>query len=249
MIYLLIFIFGLVLGSFYMVVGSRLPLKKSIAKPRSHCEICNHYLQWYELIPVFSYLWQKGRCRKCHNKISVYYPLCELLCGALFLISFIIFGFSFKFLTSLIIISLLIIVFVSDFKYFIILDSPILIATILYLILEFIFLDIKTTLLSICTGVTMFVIMILIMLLGNLLFKRESLGGGDIKLSFFIGIVLVPKLSLIALIFASVFALLYACIFMQIKKESEIPYGPFLMLGFYLVYVLSPYLLMLLDSF
>ncbi len=248
MIYLLIFVFGLIMGSFYMVVGIRLPLKKSIIKPRSHCEKCNHYLKWYELIPVISFVLQKGKCNNCHQKISKFYPLCELLCGLLFLLNYIIFGFSFKFLTSILISSLMIIIFISDFKYYIILDSPILIASILYLILEFIFLDIKTTILSFCSGVTMFVIMILIMLLGNLIFKRESLGGGDIKLSFFIGMVLVPRLSLISLIFASFFALIYACIFLQIKKESEIPYGPFLMIGFYITFLLSPYLLMFLDS-
>ena len=83
-IYLYLFIAGLVLGSFYTVVGLRGPLNKSIIKPRSHCENCNHQLSWYELIPVLSYIIQKGKCRCCNQKISIIYPLIEILCGFCF---------------------------------------------------------------------------------------------------------------------------------------------------------------------
>ena len=66
------FIFGSVLASFYCVLATRIPEGKSIVKPRSHCEHCNHTLKWYELIPIFSYLFLRGKCRECHKKIPIY---------------------------------------------------------------------------------------------------------------------------------------------------------------------------------
>ena len=67
---LLLFIIGMVLSSFYMVVAMRLPNNESIIKPGSHCEYCQHPLKWYDLIPLFSYIISLGKCRYCHKKIS-----------------------------------------------------------------------------------------------------------------------------------------------------------------------------------
>ena len=105
---IMIFIFGLVLGSFYNVVGYRLPNNMSIAFPASHCTNCNHKLKWYELIPVISYIFLRGRCTKCKERISIFYPFFELLTGILFLISYLIFGIYIKLVISLIFVSILI---------------------------------------------------------------------------------------------------------------------------------------------
>ena len=113
----LLFVLGLVMGSFYSVVGTRLPKGESIVKPRSHCENCNHILAWYELIPIVSYVIQLGRCRKCHTRLSIAYPLIELLNGFLFALSYALYGFSYEMIVFLIIVSLVILIFVSDFKY------------------------------------------------------------------------------------------------------------------------------------
>ena len=78
-IYICLFIVGIVFGSFFNVVGLRLPKNESLISPRSHCVNCNHILDWYELIPVFSYLFLKGKCRKCKQKISMQYPLIEII--------------------------------------------------------------------------------------------------------------------------------------------------------------------------
>ena len=67
---LVFFIIGLVFGSFYNVLGTRIPNGESIIKPRSHCEKCGHILKWYELIPLFSFIFLKGKCRKCKTKLS-----------------------------------------------------------------------------------------------------------------------------------------------------------------------------------
>ncbi|NLA33331.1 MAG: prepilin peptidase [Tenericutes bacterium] len=224
-------ILGLLFGSFYNVVGFRLPQKKSIIKPRSSCSKCSHILKWYELIPVMSFIFQKGKCRHCHKSISLFYPFTELMTGILFMVSYYIFGFNPNLLISLFIVSFLIIVIVSDLNYMIIPDEITLLFSILVIIVKFILLDFNTGLFSLLSGVIMFTIMYLIMLIGNLIFKKETLGGGDIKLMFFIGLTLHPILAILTIFIGSIIALPVA-IYLQVKKnEKMIPFGPFLLLG------------------
>ena len=87
------FIFGTILGSFYNVVGYRLPRGESLIKPRSHCTNCNHVLTPIELIPILSFLIQGGKCKNCKQKISWFYTIFEFLTGLLFALSYIIFGY------------------------------------------------------------------------------------------------------------------------------------------------------------
>ena len=87
-----IFILGLLLGSFYNVVGIRLLKNESIISPRSHCRKCNHQLSWYENIPIISFVFLLGKCKKCKKPISFIYPAMELLTGILFLLSYLLFG-------------------------------------------------------------------------------------------------------------------------------------------------------------
>ncbi len=227
MIYL-VFLLGLILGSFYNVVGLRLPKGESIVFPGSHCPKCNHKLSWYENIPVISYLFLKGKCKTCHNKIDIIYPLIELLTGILFAINYYLYGLSEEFLIGLILISLIIIVFVSDTKYMIILDSPTIISLILIFIIKWVFEGINQALISMLFGLFMFGVMYLLMLIGNLVFKKESLGGGDIKLSFIAGMVLGPYLGLIYLVLASFLAFPYAIYVLIKNKDGVLPFGPFL---------------------
>ena len=97
------FIFGLVFGSFFNVVGYRLPLKMSLISPSSHCPKCNHKLSSSELIPVFSYLIQGGKCKNCKNKIPVFYPIFETITGVLFALTYIVYGFSIDTIISLVV--------------------------------------------------------------------------------------------------------------------------------------------------
>ena len=93
----LFFIFGAVMGSFFHVVASRLSEGQSIVSPSSHCPKCNHYLKWYENIPIFSYLFLKGRCSKCKTKIPISYLIVEIITGVLYAVCFHSFKFSFDF--------------------------------------------------------------------------------------------------------------------------------------------------------
>lgn len=227
--YLLIFMVGCILGSFYLVVGKRLPKKEDIITSRSKCDNCNHVLKWYNLIPLFSFIIQKGHCTYCGKKISIDHFLVELITGLLFLFTYIKFPtFGYNFFVGLIIVSLMILIFVSDFNYMIILDSPLIIAGILLILLKIIFFDFKTCLFSIMSAVMMFIVMLLIERLGTILFKKDSLGGGDIKFSLIMGFCLGIRISLVALILSTFIALPYALASLYLMKKHEFAYGPFL---------------------
>ncbi len=86
--YILIFLYGIVIGSFLNVVIVRVPRKESIVKVRSHCENCGYQLKWFDLIPIFSYLVLGGKCRKCKTKISAQHLVLEVLNGILYVFTF-----------------------------------------------------------------------------------------------------------------------------------------------------------------
>ena len=233
---IIIFVFGLLFGSFYNVVGLRLPKGESIVFPSSHCPKCNHKLSWYENIPLFSYLFLRGKCKVCKNEISIMYPLIEFLTGALFLIDYYVFGISENFFIGLILSSLVVIIFVSDSQYMIILDSPLIISVILILIIKFIYHGYMEVLSSLLSGLIVFGAVYLLMILGNFMFKKESLGGGDIKLSFASGVALGTYLGLFYIVLGAFMAFPYALFVMIRKKENMLPFGPFLAISMLIIY-------------
>ena len=234
--HIMFFIVGTIFGSFYNVVGTRIPNNQSIIKPNSHCEHCNHELSWYELIPIFSYIFLKGKCKNCKHKLSIFYPFTEIATGILFLVSYHSFGFSLDLLISLTLVSTFIVIIVSDINYLIIPDRFIIIPSILIIIIDIFNIGLLNTLIQIGYGILGFILMYLIMQLGNKLFKKESLGGGDIKLMFLIGLSLDPFLLIIVLFIASFIALIPSTYLLLKNKEHVVPYGPFLMIGLLIVY-------------
>ena len=157
----------------------------------------------------------------------------------IFLISYYTFGISYEFFATLIIAGLVFIIFISDFKYMIILDSPLVVSAILILILRAYFNGLKDMGVSLLSGLILFLVMLLIAFLGSKLFKREALGGGDIKLAGIIGIILGLKLGLVAIILSSLLALPYAAGAMMLNKDSEVPFGPFLISSMAIVFIFS----------
>lgn len=234
--HVMFFIIGLVFGSYFNVLGIRIPRKESVTFSRSHCENCNHVLKWYELIPILSFIFQKGRCSKCRTKLSMLYPFTELATGLLFLVSYHSFGFSLDLVISLTLVSTFIIVLVSDLTYLIIPDQFIIIPSIIIIIVNTIAKGITYSLIQILYGLLAFSLMYLIMILGNKLFKKESLGGADIKLMFLVGVTLDPMLMIVVIFLASVIALPVSLFLLIKNKEHVIPFGPFIMIGLLIVY-------------
>lgn len=221
------FIFGTVLGSFYNVVGYRLPREQSLITPSSHCPKCNHKLGASELVPIFSYLFQGRKCKNCKEPISAFYMTFELLTGILFAFAYLIFGLSIEFVIALIFISMSIIIIISDYQTMIIPDEVLIVGGILITICQFMQgTDVIVN--SLANGVIAFAIMLLIKLFGDFIFKKESMGGGDIKLMFIFGMLLGWKMSIMSIFLASFIALPISLILMLKKKEHIIPFGPFL---------------------
>ena len=238
-VYLLIcfFIIGTVMGSFYHVVATRLSMEESIIKPGSHCPRCNHFLRWYENIPIISYLMLKGRCSECGSKIPLSYLVVEIVTGALFAVCYHVFGISIELLIGIIFISSLVIVIISDIEYMIILDEVLIVSTLVVAVIYVIFLGLEQAAYHIYSGVGAFVIMYSIKLLGDKLFKKESLGGGDIKLMFLFGMVLGLPMSVCTIFLATFIAFPVALIILFSNKENVIPFGPFLSMAAMIIYI------------
>ena len=230
------FIIGAAFGSFYNVLGLRVVNHESIIKPRSHCDRCGHILKWYEMIPIISFTILKGKCRNCKSKLSWLYLFSEFFCGVLFAISYYSFGFSYNLPIALIASSLLIIVTVSDLTYMIIPDRFIVISSLLILIIKLIGFGAKVFLYSLLSGLISFSVMFCIMKFGSFLFKKEAMGGADVKLMFTVGICVEPLLSLIVIIVASIVALPISLILLVREKEHAIPFGPFILIGLLIVF-------------
>lgn len=236
----LLFIVGLFIGLIAVILGLKLPLKKR--EFFNVCNHCNERYKWYELIPIFSFFLNKGECRYCNKELSLWYPFLELLCGVLFSFSFMIYGFSYEMLIMIILCILSIIIFVSDFKYFIISDEPLFVLSFLVLLLKYLFFGFETFLISLCSGILILVFMLVIRFIGNKIFKQESLGGGDVKLSMFFGFVLGIRLSIVSLVVGSFLAFPYAIYCSLSDKQREIPFGPFLVAGLFLVFLLMDFI-------
>lgn len=230
-----IWILGCIFGSFYNVVGYRIPNGLSIVKPGSFCPKCEHSLKWYELIPVLSYLIQRGKCRSCHEKISVIYPLVEVTTGILFATSFYLFGFSYEFIIAIIVSSFLVIVIVSDINYLIIPDEVTFFFCLLTFLVKLFVEGFVPAVLSLGYGLLTFGIMYLIMIIGNLLFKKESMGGGDVKLMFFVGIVTGPILGMFTIFLSSLIALPLSLMVYTKDKDNVIPFGPFILIAVFII--------------
>ena len=228
---IVLFVFGTIFGSFYNVVGDRVADGKSIIYPPSHCPKCKHRLTPLELIPIFSYLFQGGKCKNCKCTIPLFHPLYEIFVGLLFMFSYISFGFTGDFVIALTFVSMLAIIIVSDYYYMIIPDE-ILIFFGVTLALEVLLINgIDAFGISLLSGIISFGVMFLIKLFGDFIFKTESMGGGDIKLLFFLGFILGWPQALLSIFLGSIIGLPISLIVLKIKNTNIIPFGPFLALG------------------
>ena len=227
------FLFGLVLGSFYNVVGLRVPKKESIVTPPSHCTTCPKRLQPIDLIPVFSYIFLRGKCRQCGAKISPIYMLTEFVTGVLFAFSYWQFGFTAELVVALLFISLLVIINVSDIAYMLIPDK-ILLVFLPLLIVGRIFSPLSPWWDSIVGALVGFAI-----LYGIAVVSKGGMGGGDIKLFFLLGIVLGTWNSLLTLFLASFIGMFVGIIVLKMRgqgRKTPLPFGPSIAVAAVIVY-------------
>lgn len=228
-----IFLFGLVFGSFYNVVGLRVPQKESIVHPPSHCPKCQRRLTVLDLVPVLSYVFLGGKCRSCGNKISWFYPFIELMTGVLFAFAYWQLGWGIELIVAFFFISLLVIIVVSDLAYMLIPDK-VLIFFLPLLAIGRVLSPLTPWWDSLVGAVVGFGILYIIAVLSN-----GGMGGGDIKLFFLIGLVLGTIDTLLTLFLAAVIGMIVGITMLSKNKQGRktpIPFGPSIALAAVIVY-------------
>lgn len=179
MVYFLAFVLGAVLGSFYGVLIQRIPAGMDFVKSRSRCFQCGAVLTFWDLIPLVSYLLWRGRCRHCHQAYSVFYPLLELVTGALLVLALALWGISLEAVYYFVIWSLMMMLALIDYREGFIYDLFWMIMMAANLIFTLMLPD-KAILDLIWGGLAGFIFYGLIYLLGRLILRKEALGQGDI---------------------------------------------------------------------
>lgn len=233
-ILILIILVGLALGSFLNVCIYRIPQKKSILFPSSFCPKCGTKIRYRDNIPLLSYILLRGKCRNCKEKISLQYPLVEFITPLLLVLTYWRFGLTWGFAARSILTLVLIATFFIDLKHRIIPDVLTLPGIIVGFLLSFLvkspsFLQ---SLLGIVVGGGMFY---LAAILGDLLFKKESMGGGDIKLAAMLGAFLgwqkIFLVFFVSALLGSVIGIISLYLSKEVKKTHAVPFGTFLALG------------------
>lgn len=246
-----IFVFGLAIGSFLNAAIYRLETEHSVWHGRSFCPDCKHILGASELIPLVSFLWQRGRCHYCHRPISAQYPLVEIATGIVFCLlaywfwpALYLDQFVFNYATILnllylgFISCLFIIIFVYDFKYLLIPDSIVflgiggsLLAILVKWFLSGCFFalscDFFSTILATLVGGGFFLILVTIS-------REKWMGWGDVKLGFLLGLFLGWPNILVAMFLAFLLGSIIGVLLIvsgSKKLKSQVPFGPFLVVG------------------
>lgn len=234
----IVFIFGSIVGSFLNVCIYRLPKGRSIIFPGSHCPNCSAPIHWYDNIPILSYIFLGGKARCCKAKISFRYFIVEVLTAAALLILYIYFGISVKFFAYSILVSGLIIATFVDFEIQEIPDEVSIggLAAGLVFSIAFPCMLNETTRLSSFLNSFFGALagggMIYAMgMLGEFAFKKEAMGGGDVKLLAMIGSFIGWKLVILAFFIAPVFGGVVGIILKIKEGKDTIPYGPYLSLA------------------
>lgn len=228
----LVFVYGVIIGSFLNVCIYRIPQRTSLLFGRSYCPHCDSMIRAYDNVPVLSYLLLRGRCRVCGGPISPRYPMVEVLAGAVEVGLYRVYGIGPDFLAYTVLATLLIVVAFIDLDHRIVPNRLTLPGIVVGLVFAP-FLDtvsFRESVIGLFAGGGA---LLALALIGHLVFKRESMGGGDIKLAAMIGAFVGWKLVLISLFFASVAGSIGGVIWIATSSEGErtIPFAPFIALG------------------
>lgn len=225
---IIFFIIGAILGSFFNVVGLRIPKRLPFTNDRSYCPVCKTQLTSFDLIPIISFIFLKGKCRYCRATISVLYPFVEGATGLLFAFSYWHIGFTPELPAILLLISMLMILFVTDITCMLI-PNNILLFFLPLLIIARILSPLDPWYDSLIGFAAGFIIVA-----GIIILSKGGMGSGDMKLFAVLGIMLGWKRTLLTLFLGSVLGLLIGGTMLLIQKagrKQPIPFGPYIILG------------------
>ncbi|MFS0749003.1 prepilin peptidase [Oceanobacillus sp. 1P07AA] len=230
---LLFFILGTIFGSFFMVVGLRLPKQLPFANTRSCCDHCYYQLGWYDNIPIVSYIWLRGKCSNCHERIHPLHFVTEIITGILFTVSYYHIGLQWELIISLLLISLLIIICITDFLYMVIPNKLLLFFLPIFITLR-ILLPLDPWWSMFAGAAIGFGIIFLIILL-----SKGGMGAGDMKLLGLAGIVLGYKNIILAFFLACIIGSVISIFLLSIQliqRNKPFPFGPFIAIGIVISY-------------
>jgi len=234
---LIVGIFGLILGSFLNVVIYRLPRKESLIFPASHCPVCSTPIKYSDNIPILSYIILGGRCRSCYAKISWIYPFVEFITAIMVVVLFLINGFTINFVADCSLGLILLVAAIIDSKHMIIPDRLNYTGAVIAIIFS-LWRGFDGIARSFGGAFFGFFILAILYWVGKLLFKREGVGLGDMKLAIVIGLFVGPFWCLMALLFAVLIGGIWGItqiITGNKKIGMQVPFGPFIALGGFLV--------------
>jgi leader peptidase (prepilin peptidase)/N-methyltransferase len=240
-----VFLFGLVVGSFLNVCIHRLPREESIIRPPSHCTRCKALIRPWDNIPVISFLLLRGKCRQCHQKISWRYPLIELSNAAGYLLIVFFFGYTFSAVVYAALFSALLVVTFIDFDHQIIPDEITLPGMVLGLLAASTVLPpgFVSAAIGLLAGGGLFY---LAAVLSRWILRRDGMGGGDIKFIAMIGAFLGWRGMLLTIFLGALTGALFGIsqiLFFGKKRENPIPFGPFLAFGALISLLFGPEIL------
>ena len=232
-IYVVAFIFGIVIGSFLNVLIFRMPKGEDIASKRSHCMSCGYQLRWFDLIPLFSWIILRGRCRKCHEKISIQYPIIEALNGILYVVILLLCGIKIDSILFCLAASALLALSVIDFRTYIIpigFNIFILALAVIRIVCK-LAIDGDTLSSVVPYVIGMFAVSVPLGILW-FLSKGRAIGGGDVKLMGAAGLLLGWKLILLAFVLGCIIGSFIHIARMKISKAGRVlAMGPYLAAG------------------
>jgi len=244
-------LFGSFVGSFLNVVIYRLPRRESIAFPSSHCPECSTPIRYRDNIPVLSYILLRGRCRACSSVISWRYPLVELITASAAMALFVINRSPLYFVADFALASVLLAAIVIDLQYMIIPDRLNLAGGIIAVIMSFRWgpAGIVKGIEGAVIGVSFLIVMIV---MGKILFRRDGVGMGDVKLAVVIGMFLGPFwcfLTFVVAVFIGGIWGIFRLVSGGLKMGHEIPFAPFIAMGGFSVLFFRKEILFLVDRY
>ena len=228
-VYIFIFLLGIVIGSFLNVCIYRIPMHETIVSERSHCMKCGYQLAWYDLVPLFSWLALRGRCRKCKAPISPQYPIVEAVNGVLYVLIFWVKDFTLESVFYCLLVSALIVLSVIDWRTY---EIPIGINIfILTLGVLHLLTDLKNWPIYIIGFFSVSIFLFLIVVLS----KGRAMGGGDVKLMAVAGLLIGWQNIVLALFLGCIIGSVIHIIRMKVSDaESMLAMGPYLSAGIFI---------------
>ncbi len=245
---------GLCMGSFLNCMAWRMTHGESVLKGHSHCTTCGHALAIKDLVPVFSWLFQKGECRYCGDKISARYPFIEMATAMVYVAIVLRFNLSITAVEMLVLASILICITLTDIEDYLIPNSLVLAGIVANIVFRAVIVILggfswqmlgMSILEALVGGLSVAVPLLVIVLIADKLLKKESMGGGDIKLFFMVGMYFMWQQNVLILIISCIFGIIFGLISMRgtFAMDKPFPFGPSIALATFTVMMVGNQLL------